>query len=422
MTLEIPSTAPIPRVEIAFTTRPTEAPTWTDITAYIESFSIRRGKQGPLESVGISTVTLRLLNTDRRFDPTYAAGPYYGNLKSTRRARIRAEWPVGTTNDLIHFYVDSWPPRRENYGHQFVEVTGSDALSVFARANVTTTRPQERTDQRIAALLGEVNWTTGQGWVLGDATFGVLGSTTFLAPVGDRALDQGAVEVQAATLSNEGVLAHFQAVERTEMGAFFVSKSGAVTLHNRQRRQLAGSTAVVATFGEVAPEIPYRDVALEFDNAELWNDFTVTRPGGTDQRVTDAGSILDHFPLSLSWATLATSDGESATIGGYLRNRFATQRLRIPSLVLQPDEPSGETWRHLMERDLGEVVLVRHTPLGSSGPTERIEQVSFIDGIALDWRAEGNVWAAEWLLSAADTTRYWVLGQSLLGVDTTLAL
>jgi len=77
-------------VDIALATKPTEAPVWTSVTAYVESVSLRRGRQGPLETAGAGSATVRLSNGDRRFDPRYTTGPYFGNLKPMRRLRIRA--------------------------------------------------------------------------------------------------------------------------------------------------------------------------------------------------------------------------------------------------------------------------------------------------------------------------------------------
>lgn len=77
-------------VEAALSTRPTEAPVWTDLTPWVESFSVRRGRQTERDSMQAGTATVRLDNRDRRFDPSYTAGPYYGQLKRRRRMRLLA--------------------------------------------------------------------------------------------------------------------------------------------------------------------------------------------------------------------------------------------------------------------------------------------------------------------------------------------
>lgn len=62
----------IPTVEIAFATAPGAPPTYTDVTAYVRSLSIRRGRQDLLSRFEAGTSTVTLDNRDRRFEPGYA--------------------------------------------------------------------------------------------------------------------------------------------------------------------------------------------------------------------------------------------------------------------------------------------------------------------------------------------------------------
>lgn len=65
-------TAPTYKCEVAFTTDPlSSSPSYTDITAYLRGFNIRRGRQTELERTQAGTADIVLSNTDRRFDPTY---------------------------------------------------------------------------------------------------------------------------------------------------------------------------------------------------------------------------------------------------------------------------------------------------------------------------------------------------------------
>ena len=106
------------------------------------------------------------------------------------------------------------------------------------------------------------------------------------------------------------------------------------------------------------------------------------------------------------------------SIASYLKNTYKDPQYRITSLVLDPEYDTGQVYPHLLGRELGDVVTVRATPLGGGS---RIEQISFIEGIALDWTAAGGVWAGTWQLSQADTNSYWLLKQSALNVNTALA-
>src|SRR4051812_10986829 len=81
--------------EVAFTTDPgATSPSWTDISAYVKSSSPTRGRDSEFDDFGPGTNSLRLNNKDRRFDPSYTAGPYYGYLLPMRRVRQYVDGPL----------------------------------------------------------------------------------------------------------------------------------------------------------------------------------------------------------------------------------------------------------------------------------------------------------------------------------------
>lgn len=80
---------------------------WTDITPFVRSVEIRRGRDHELGQTQAGELGLRLRNTDRRFDPTNDAGPYWPNIKPMRRVRVRATWQ-SVTYDLFTGFVENW--------------------------------------------------------------------------------------------------------------------------------------------------------------------------------------------------------------------------------------------------------------------------------------------------------------------------
>jgi hypothetical protein len=76
-------------VEVAFSSNPIDAnQVWTDITPYVQGFGLKRGRQYELDTFQPGTASITLDNQDRRFDPTYPAGPYYPNIKIGKRVRV----------------------------------------------------------------------------------------------------------------------------------------------------------------------------------------------------------------------------------------------------------------------------------------------------------------------------------------------
>lgn len=110
---------PIPKVEIAFTSDPLDTtPTWVDVSAYVRQspgLSITRGKQERAESFDAGHLQLTLSNRGRRFDPSYAAGPYFGNLIPRKQIRVTATW---SAVDYVMFtgWVTGWPQGFAEWG------------------------------------------------------------------------------------------------------------------------------------------------------------------------------------------------------------------------------------------------------------------------------------------------------------------
>src|SRR5678815_5562019 len=61
-------------LEVAFTAAAgAEYPIWTDVSRYLLAFNTKHGKQRQLGTSDAGTCTIRLDNSDRRFDPTHTS-------------------------------------------------------------------------------------------------------------------------------------------------------------------------------------------------------------------------------------------------------------------------------------------------------------------------------------------------------------
>lgn len=107
-------------VEFSPTTGPFDpSPVWEDETSSVRAFSLFRGRQAELDAVQPGTASVELDNTDRRFDPNHATGPYYGDLLPGRRMRISATYGAeglvcpGGTSDYASAPDAGWVPGQE---------------------------------------------------------------------------------------------------------------------------------------------------------------------------------------------------------------------------------------------------------------------------------------------------------------------
>lgn len=127
--------------EVAWTSTPFEtAPVWVDESAYVRvnpQVSIRRGRQSELDEFSYGTLVIELANRDRRFDPTYSAGPLFGNLLPRKQCRFRLRWD-STTYDVFHGWITNLP---QNYARGGTDATitieAVDSLAMLGEMGLT---------------------------------------------------------------------------------------------------------------------------------------------------------------------------------------------------------------------------------------------------------------------------------------------
>lgn len=407
------------KVELALSTRPREAPVWEDVTALCNGFEVSRGRSDEFGRVEPGRATVTLDNSDRRFDPFYAAGPYYGSLKRRRRLRLSATWQ-GSTYTLFFGYIQSWPQAWPGPLEGQVRLSAEDALAILAGMEVRATFPEQRTGERVHAVLDAIGWTTGQGWVLGSAVNGVLGKTTILTSGSGRHVSEGVSVVQAAdyTEAETKALDALRVAEAAEDGLLYARADGNVAFVGRMARLTSTSAAVFGDGG--GAELPYTDLVLS-DEGPIVNDARVLISGGSVERAENLGSQLDYFKQSL---TLEAALGGSAALEALARAEWYVTRYKEPGVRVRALEldPQGDErlWPQVLARDIGDRVTVRRLPPGGGTPLEldcHIEQISHRFAVS----DRGVEWRTRWELSPANPNTYWVLGQSVLGANTRLA-
>lgn len=411
------------QVLIAFGSKPTDAPVWTDVSRWVRAFEVTRGRGTELEPVQAGTGTLLLDNRDRRFDPTNTAGAYAGALKKRKRVRIRATW-AGSTYDLFTAFAEDWPQRWEGPVESTAALPLVDGLAILASATVDTSFPAQRSDERIGDVLDEAAWTVGGGWLLGSATRGVLGNTTVLGSPGDRVLSVGdALLVAEPAPGGDGAnaLALAQTAEASERGLLYVDKSGAVRFRTRHELQQQRITPL-DVFGDAGigtAELPYADVVVEATGGP---HYTRARVGYGDQgqltaTYQDGAAVADYYALTLSVDTRLASAVDAADLARALVDDYKEPAPRVAALEHGPALDPAALWPRLLARDLGDVLEVRRRPPGG-GPV--FAQRSRLEGVALRYDAGDRVdaarWAVSWRLSPVPVLAPWALGDAVYSV------
>ncbi|CAB4148568.1 hypothetical protein UFOVP526_11 [uncultured Caudovirales phage] len=141
--------SPTPRVYIAFDDTPYVAqPTWEEITSYVMSADIYRGRDNDWQETPSGTASFVLNNNDRRFDPAYTSGVYYGKLLPRKQILITGT-ANGTEYEVFRGYIAGFPVQYDNAGTtSTVTLSCYDALGLLAQDNL----PPDWADKYITSL------------------------------------------------------------------------------------------------------------------------------------------------------------------------------------------------------------------------------------------------------------------------------
>lgn len=355
------------------------------------------------------TAQLRFNNQDRALDPNNSSGPYYPNVVPMRRLKIEATWN-SVTYPVFMGFVEDWPQTWQLSGKLAeVIVPVVDGFAVFGYGTLNSTYPAQTASARIGAVLDDLVWGSGQPGILDSATFGLLGSTAILGPVGDRTIGTSSTNLQAITLDSTFALEHLQTVSESEAGYFFISAGGSAVFIPR----LGTSSTIQATFGDGGgAELPYTDLTLA--TSPIWNDVRFTAIGGLEQASADAASQTQYFKRSnVKSGYLQSSDVDVQGLADWTVVKYKQPNTRVTSILIDPQRAPTTLWPQVLGREIGDHVIVNRRPPGG-GAT--ISQESVIEGI--EHAATPFHWTTKFWLSAADSSlfNFLLLGDAVRGL------
>lgn len=450
-----------------------------DITQFVRSFSINRGRRNDLERFGTGTAQLVLSNLDRRFDPSNTSSPYYNatvgvtGIVPALPIVIRATW--GTVSyALFRGFIDSW---QFNYasngvGDATATINCSDAFKVLsnvigglpASASITSTSNASfdigvTTPISGTGTIGPIGGvsiiddtsTTGSADVVNNVEqtplIGTSGELTgerietildaISWPDNLRSIDAGTTRVAQQNATGT-VLDLLQEVAETENGAVYVDADGTIVFDDRVS-VVTDSRFVIsqATFDTTTPSAnQFTDITLTYDDDLIYNIVRVNRKqttaAGGDAIVGTTAIVSNVESISLYGArTLqieaplpTTYDGDSTygqqkanDLATALAAQYANPELRPASLTIRPlGDPDG-LWKQALGRRLRDRVTIKFNVVGGGSPVETDAFIGSIshEGSPADWTTTFG------LISAAFFTNFLILDNTTYGkLDTGL--
>ena len=359
--------------------------TFTDITAYVQSVAITRGRDDVLSQVQTGTARVTLINEDGRFSPGYTLSPLYGNVATMRAVRIRGAF-AAVTYDLYYGYIQSITP----VPTPSVRTCTLDLADGFAWLDLAVTTPTYSlvtTGTSIGVALDSASW-----------------------PAGLRDLATGQSTI-TPSYADQSVLSQIQGIGiDNEAGLVYMSGAGEVVFQDRHTRLKTPYTVSQGTFTDtdalvdVAAERPVRDIANEVKVTHATGSVTVSdatsQAAKGPRRLAINAGFLDASTAAdrASWTLSTKKDEQDRPVIGIAGNA------------------SGTLMTQALARDLSDRVTITDagakTGINAAFHIERIEH-SISNG--------GTLHTVRWQLSPADASGFWALDVSQLDTSTRLA-
>jgi len=248
-----------------------------DVSDVVQSINISRGRNPLSDVFQTGTLSLRIADETGAYNPSNLSSPYYGLLQPLRKVIITGTdpttsitWPLGA------FYITGYNYQQsQDVGVvSTTTITAVDGFRLLNLATLSTVAGSSAGDlsgTRINQILDEIAW-----------------------PASLRDVDAGLTTMAANPTNTRSALAALATVTVSEYGALYPAANGKITFQDRS--VTAGSVANSPTiFSDDNSGIKYNQVRWILDDAQIYNDVTITRTGGTAQNAKSTESIDLYF-------------------------------------------------------------------------------------------------------------------------------
>jgi hypothetical protein len=321
-----------------------------DITGDVRNISINRGKSNFIDNISAGEVVVELNNRNRDYDPTYAAGPYYGQIIPKRAVRV-------SSNDIIEFsgLVDDWNLLYEPNGEAIATFVASDGFVYLNNQTLNVgTATVEYSGARVNAILDD---------------------PTVLWPTELRDIDTGVHQLGADVITdNTNALTYLRLVEQSEGGRLFISKNGYVTFRDQS---VTVGTGTIVELSDNGTGIPYQNMVVVYGSEQLYNEVVLESAiTNTQVLATDSDSISQYGIFNLTQTGLLTnSDTQLAEYASTLVKRFSEPEYRFDSVQVRLNDLSLANQNAVLDLEIGNVVKITFTPSSIPPAIEKYAEI-----------------------------------------------
>lgn len=306
-----------------------------DVSEFLQSLSITRGKSRELDKFNAGQLSIRFFNNTRQFDPTFAASEYFGQIVPKRQVRI-------TVNDEISFEgtIEDWNLDYVRGGNSIASAQAFDGFGFLGNITLPEISPPvESSSERIVRILDVIDWPTNK-----------------------RQIDFGGAELGAFLIEEgTGALDYLQQVGQSEPGEFFVSKNGSLKFVSRNVSFTSDGLEFTDNGEGATPGIGYQAIQVVFGSELLFNQATVTSEAGSAVS-TNAVSVALFGERDVARETLLSDQPQLDKLAAFIVSVFGEPELRFEAITVDLNTVSPEVRTQLLEAEIGDVVEVKYTP------------------------------------------------------------
>lgn len=308
-----------------------------DITNYVTNISLARGKSDQLTNISPGDFVVELNNRTRAFDPLYEGSPFYGQIIPKRLVRY-------SVNGVQRFQgvIDDWNLEYSPDGNATASFIASDGFVYLNNQTLgSATSTAQLSGSRVTTILDDpyVSW-----------------------PSDNRDIDPGSVTLGTDIIpEDQNVLEYLRAIEQTELGLFFISKSGVATY--RDRTHTPTTTDLVA-LSDDGTGIAYQNLQISYGSEDLANEVvSISAIDGTTVTVTDTVSQEEYGIFNLTLDNLLTAN--TTTLEGIstaLAAQYSQPVYRFTSVEIRLNDLTLAQQNSILDLELGDFVSVKFTP------------------------------------------------------------
>lgn len=356
---------------------------WTDVTDDVRTDNNRLStfststRRNHFDSFSAGTARFHLANRDRKYDPGYSSGTYYGEFKRNTPIRVTAEH--SSTRYTVFFgAVRRWEPDYIATKDGWTTVHCEDMLGVISEYQLPDVSPAayagDSTSARVGRVLDEVGFPSG--W---------------------RSLGNGGnAASHAATDWGEGALRHIVRVSTADGGLVYADRDGTITQDSRN----AGGVVSRQTTSQVTLDDTAEPVYLHARFQGVGDDYRdlvrVSAAVGDVQEVDN--SATDAAPVVYQQLrTTLESESQAAATANFYADLYSKDRMFPREVTVRLATYDTDLRTVLLPRQLRDRITVTYDPPGAGGA---VTYLCFIDGIK--HQVSINDWVTTYTLSSAD--------------------